>query len=257
MYNASIVERIEVTPELLILRVLPDDGVKDFLSGQYVAIGLLGNAPRPGHYPVEETPPQQDKIIKRAYSIGSSPGTKEYLEFYVAVIPTGLLSSRLAVLEVGSRIYVAPKITGTFTLADITRTEHIVLVATGTGLAPYISMIKDSKIWEITDKISLLHGVRYSNDLAYKQFLTELQVTKKNFSYHPIVSRDEATETTRKGYVQDLIKDNSVACDKDNTHVYLCGNPAMVTELESLLLEKGFTEHNKRSPGNLHLEKYW
>ena len=104
MLNSTVVDRIDVTQELMILRVKPDAGVPHFIPGQYVALGLPGAAPRyEGALPEPESP-APDKIIKRAYSIGSSPDQREYLEFYIAVVPTGLLTSRLATVTVGDRI---------------------------------------------------------------------------------------------------------------------------------------------------------
>ena len=166
MLNATVVRRVDVTPELMILSVKPDGGVPEFQPGQYVALGLFGAAERPTHFPAEREAHAPDKIIKRAYSIGSSPLTREYLEFYIAVVPDGGLTSRLALVREGDRVFLAPKITGTFTLEHVSAERNLVLVSTGTGLAPFMSMVRTPSTWTPGRRITVVHGVRHTHDLA-------------------------------------------------------------------------------------------
>jgi ferredoxin--NADP+ reductase len=258
MENATIIKKIEVTPELLIIRVKPDAGVPDFQSGQYVALGLMGSVSRLPDAPPEKSENPSDKIIKRAYSIGSSPECKEYLEFYIAVVADGSLTSRLVTLNEGDRLFCAPKITGTFTLSDVPSEKNLVLVSTGTGLAPFISMLKTPSTWNENRKISLLHGVRYSKDLAYKDELETFVRENPNFSYYPVVSRETPTNNEfTKGYVQHLFSDGTLKLDSTKDHIFLCGNPAMIEDVEKMLVQQSFIVHSKKTPGNLHLEKYW
>ena len=174
MENATLVDRIEITPELLILKVKPDAPIPAFACGQYVALGLPASAARPAGFPAEREPQEGDKIIKRAYSIGSSPDNKDYLEFYIAVVPDGSLTSRLVMLEKGARLFCAPKIIGTFNLNDVAPDKNLVLVSTGTGLAPFISMIRTASTWTESRNVSILHGVRYAKDLAYQDEISQL-----------------------------------------------------------------------------------
>lgn len=257
MLNSTVVGRVEVTPELLILRVRPDAGVPDFLPGQYVALGLPGSAPRWDKAEPEGQEPASDKLIKRAYSIGSSPEQKEYLEFYIAILPSGSLTSRLSVLKEGDRVFCQPKVAGTFTLEHVPEEKNLVLVSTGTGLAPFMSMVRTSSTWKAQRRITVVHGVRYPGDFAYAEELCELSSSTQRLDYLPIASRAPQDWDGKKGRVQRLLEDGFLRVDPARDHVFLCGNPAMIEDLEALLYRQGFTVHSKKAEGNLHVEKYW
>jgi ferredoxin--NADP+ reductase len=257
MLNATVVKKISITPELLIIGLKPDGPIPNFQPGQYVALGLLGSAARPADYPPLQESASPDKIIKRAYSIGSSPLQKDCVEFYIAVLPEGELSSRLVMLNEGDRMYMAPKITGTFTVTEMPKGSNLILVCTGTGLAPYISMLRTPATWDLANNITVIHGVRYVRDLGYRTELLELQSKRSNFKYYPIVSRADDSWQGERGYVQKYFETGVIPLDHVTDHVFLCGNPAMIEHMEGFLGPKGYTEHTKRHPGNLHLEKYW
>lgn len=257
MLNATLIRREVVTDELLILHVKPDAGVPQFAPGQYVALGLPGSAPRPEHFPPEKEPANPEKLIKRAYSIGSSPAVRDYLEFYVAIVPDGALTSRLVLLKEGDRLHAAPKITGTFTTADVPADENLVLMSTGTGIAPYMAMVRTPETWTGERKVTIVHGVRFSKDFAYREELKALAASNKNFQYLPIVSRADPEWNGERGHVQKLFERGVLQLDASKDHVYLCGNPAMIDDIEKDLTSKGYVTHSKRTPGKLHLEKYW
>jgi ferredoxin--NADP+ reductase len=257
MLNSTLVNRIEITPELLILQVRPDTGVPEFKAGQYVALGLPGSASRYGSALPEKEQIAPDKVIKRAYSIGSSPSQREYLEFYIAVVPDGALSSRLAALKPGDRLFSQPKVTGTFTADDVGTDRNLVLVSTGTGLAPFMSMVRTDDIWTPGRKVTVVHGVRYPSDFAYADELMALREGGRNLEYLPIASRAGDDFAGRKGRVQKLFEEGALAPNPQRDSVFLCGNPAMIEELEVALIGQGFVLHSKKTPGNLHVEKYW
>jgi ferredoxin--NADP+ reductase len=257
MLNSTLIQRIEVTPDLLILRVKPDAGVPEFKPGQYVALGLPGEAARyPGAMP-EAAPQAPDKLIKRAYSIGSSPTQREFLEFYIAVVPDGSLTARLAALKEGDRLFAQPKVTGTFTLEGLAPERNLVLVSTGTGLAPFMSMVRTEAVWTGARRITVVHGVRYPSDFAYADELSSYQQSGRGLVYLPIASRAGDEYQGRKGRIQRLFEDQVVIPDPAVDSVFLCGNPAMIEDLERYLTERGFVLHSKKTPGNLHVEKYW
>jgi ferredoxin--NADP+ reductase len=257
MLNSTLVGRIEVTPELLILQVRPDGGVPDFKPGQYVALGLPGSSMRYAAALPEREVVAPDKIVKRAYSIGSSPSQKDFLEFYIAVVPDGSLTSRLAALQAGDRLFAQPKVTGTFTLEGVAPERNLLLISTGTGLAPFMSMVRTGDIWAPQRKITVVHGVRYPSDFAYADELMSFQASGRNFEYLPIASRAGGEFSGRRGRIQKLFEDSVVVPHPERDSVFLCGNPAMIDDLEKHLHGRGFTVHSKKTPGNLHVEKYW
>lgn len=257
MLNATLLSRISLTDDLLILHLLPDSGVGDFQPGQYVALALPGSAPRAeGALPEKEVAPP-DKLIKRAYSIGSSPCCRDYLEFYIAVVPDGTLTPRLAALREGDRLFVAPKITGTFTLAHLAPSQNLVFVSTGTGIAPFMSMIRTPSTWTEGRRITMIHGVRYVRDLAYREELQMMAAENPRLSYFATVSREEGGEGVSRGYVQSFFSEGRIPVDASQDQLFVCGNPAMIDDLEKLVAARGFTPHSKKTPGNLHYEKYW
>jgi ferredoxin--NADP+ reductase len=251
-YNASIIKFEHLTPDLFILRVVPDQPqdqawtIPNFFPGQYVALGLV--VPNADNVP---------KLVKRAYSIGSSPDQKSYLEFFIALVKDGALTPHLSNLRVGDRLFCANKITGHFTLEPVPKEANLILIATGTGLAPFISMISTPSTWiDPARQITILHGVRYAQDLAYQAEITDLQRKHPNLKYFPVVSRQDHPGTHR-GYVQDLLQNNTIETDPNREHILICGNPSMITDVENILIPRGYIVHSKKTPGNLHLEKYW
>jgi len=139
--NAIVRQKIEVSPSLIILRVAPDGWeMPDFKPGQFNVLALPGSAPRCKYSDEELEAPDPDKLIKRAYSASSAAGEKEYVEFYITLLGSGALTPRLFALEVGDKLWMGKKFSGMFTLDDIPKDANIVFLATGTGLAPYISL---------------------------------------------------------------------------------------------------------------------
>jgi ferredoxin--NADP+ reductase len=265
--NAIVTLRDELSPWLMILRVAPDGwGLPDFAPGQFAVIGLPGTASRCALSEPEEAPAAPDKLIRRAYSIASSSLAREYMDFYVALVTTGALTPRLFNLKIGDRIWLGPKVTGMFTFEQVPADANVVMIATGTGLAPYMSMLSTHLMCGGPRKVAVLHGARHSWDLGYRSQLMTLQHLCANFTYLPIISRpnDEPTPwVSPAGYVQDLWKNGAVAQawgftpTPANTHIFLCGAPAMIDETEAMLQGEGFKEHSKKEAGEIHVERYW
>ena len=265
--NAVVSQRIEVSPYLIILRVVPDGWeLPGFIPGQYTVLGLPGDAPRYKFSNPEEKTPDQDKLIRRAYSIASSSVEHEYVEFYITLVSSGSLTPRLFALNIGDKLLMSPKSTGLFTLSDLPDNVNVVLIATGTGLAPYMSMIRTDLECGSDSRFAVLHGSRHSWDLGYRSELITMQRLCSNLIYLPIISRptDEPIAWNGPvGYVQDLWTGGDVDeawgfhPEPHNTHFFLCGNPKMVETTSELLAKDGFREHSKKSPGEVHLERYW
>jgi ferredoxin--NADP+ reductase len=264
--NAVVVKKIEVAPGLMVIRVEPDEPLPAFEPGQFTTLGLPGSAKRFKIADPEEAPPPPDKLIRRAYSISSSSEKKDYLEFYITLIRSGALTPRLFALKEGDRLFVSPKITGVFTLEDAPQDHHLALVATGTGLAPYMSMIRSIFSRQTIRKYAIIHGARHSWDLGYRAELETLADYFHNFAYLPIISRPDKEASGWSGavgYVQDAWK--SGAIEKAwgfqpvaaNTSVFLCGAPAMIEGMIEVLTGEGFKERKKKEPGEIFAEKFW
>ncbi len=265
--NAIVSHRIEVASGLIILRVVPDGWrLPAWESGQFAVLGLPGSAPRTMLSDAEPEPPDPGKLIRRAYSIASSPAEAGYLEFYITLVQSGALTPRLFALKPGDRLWLGGKISGMFTLADLPEGNNLVLVATGTGLAPYMSMLRSELECRLDLHTVVLLGARHSWDLGYRGELIAMQRFCSTFHYLPVISRPDeelVPWSGHTGYVQDLWDQGLVAeamgfpPTPDNTHVLLCGNPGMIEELIRRLGGLGFTEDTKQTPGQIHAEKYW
>lgn len=264
--NAHVLQRIEVTPALEIVRVAPDGWrLPDFEAGQFAVMGLPYSAPRCDLALPEQQEPDPRKLIKRAYSIASSSKAKEYLEFYVALVPSGALTPRLFALQPGDRLWLGQKITGMFTLDEVPADKQVVLIGTGTGLAPYMSMLRtDLKCGQ--RRVAVLHGARHSWELGYRNELAMLAHQCSTFTYVPAISRPKEEHVPwmgETGHIQDVWLRRPVATrwgsqpTPNDTHIFLCGNPDMIEAMLSILAAEGFVEHTKNSSGQVHLERYW
>jgi ferredoxin/flavodoxin---NADP+ reductase len=265
--NAVVLQRIEVAPGLIVLRIAPEGWrLPEFESGQFAVIGLPGSAPR-CHFSDPDDPDRDpDKLIRRAYSVASSSREREYLELFIALVGSGALTPRLFALQAGDRLWMGKKISGLFTLDSVPETSNVVLVATGTGLAPYMSMLRGKLLCEPGRRVAVLLGARHSWDLGYRSELSTMERLCPGFLYLPTVSRpgeELHPWSGHTGYVQELWTGGALAEQwggepgPADTHVLLCGSPAMIESMLTELGARGFTEHSRKEPGEIHVEKYW
>jgi len=269
MLNAVVTLCNEVSPWLKILHIVPDGGiVPDYAPGQFVSLGLYGSASRCALAEPEKTPADPNTLIKRAYSIASSPNNREYLEFYLALVPGGALTPRLFNLKIGDRIWLFPKSLGKFTFDEsrVDKDANLALVATSSGLAPFVSMLSTHFKFSTQRRIAIIHGVRHSWDLGYRSILMAMQNLRTNLTYIPVVSRPDEEPVPWKGatgHVQEVWKSGTMekiwgGCPKpEDTHVFICGSPHMSESMLALLAQDGFKEETKDEPGQVHVEKYW
>lgn len=265
--NAVVSHKIEVAPGLIVLRVVPDGWLLPaFKPGQFAVLGLPPEATRCETSDPDEDAPSPGRLIRRAYSIASSSVSREYFEFYINLVQSGLLTPRLFALRPGDRVWLGPKIAGTFTLEQAPAEANIVLVATGTGLAPYMSMLRTNLADEGGRRFAVLLGARHSWDLGYHAELVTMERLCNDFDYIPTISRpDEEVVpwTGRVGYVQDLWRQAAIrqawgwSPTPANTRVFLCGNPCMIDDMVELLAEEGFSEHSRKRPGEVFVERFW
>lgn len=266
--NAIVTQRHDVGKGAWVIYVTPDGwSLPAFEAGQYATLGLPGMAPRWSGAEPEPTLKDPEKLIKRAYSIVSSPVEDGHLEFYLVLINSGSLTPRLFNLQPGGRLWLSPRIIGSFVLAKVPADTNLVFVATGTGIAPYVSMLRTILGPKTRRKIALFHGVRVSQDLGYMKEMLAIQRLCPNFAYIPTVSRPQSEVVPWKGmtgYVQQawesgvLKKRWGFGPTPDETHFFLCGSPGMIESMVKALSKDGFSEHTRARPnGQIHLERYW
>lgn len=220
---------------LFTIKTTRDDGLR-FRNGEFAMIGIM----------VDGRP------LVRAYSI-ASPNHAEYLEFFSIKVQDGPLTSRLQHIKVGDELLVSKKPTGTLVMDDLLPGKHLYMLATGTGLAPFLSLARDPEVYERFEKIILVHGVRHVNDLAYKDFFeTEMpndeifgEWYREKFIYYPTVTRDEFKN---QGRVTDLMKSGKLFEDiglppinKDDDRVMICGSMQMNSDTAEILDGFGLT----------------
>ncbi|MDX1594203.1 MAG: ferredoxin--NADP reductase [Gammaproteobacteria bacterium] len=265
-YNATLIERHDITPRLAIFRVEPDERAYAFVPGQYTVVGLKQGEPRLGEDGADVADGvDPEKMIRRPYSICSSVHQPEALEFYISLLSGGELTPRLFNLEPGARLFVGDKPRGTLTLEKVPEESNVLLVATGTGLGPYVSMLRSHARAFPAKQVGVIQGASYARDLGYLSELRHYAAQLPNFHYLPTVSRpDEDPDWTgATGRVQHWIWSADFAnrfefpLEPERVHVFLCGNPNMIIETQELLLGRGFTLDERGSEGDLHVEKYW
>jgi len=256
MLNA-VVESVRVLHDgLRVVRVRYRDRAIDvFEPGQFVILGL----------PAGEGGGGAAKLVKRAYSICSSPGDRGALEFLIVRVDDGGLTPRLWELSVGDELWMDERVRGEFTLSSVPVDANIVMVATGTGVAPFVSMLRDERLAERVGRVALLHGARTTLDLAYHDELTRLAERNPAIRYVPILSRESGDSAWAglRGRVQSVLVGTrfeqlaGFAIDAATTHVMLCGNPEMIRDVTARMESRGMRIHRKREPGTIHAERYW
>ncbi len=265
-YNAVVVERLPITPDLFIIKVKTDAPLAAFISGQYVLLGLSSNMARREGSPPEFKEAKADRMVLRAYSIASSGHEPEILEFYISVVANGSLTPRLVQLQVGDRLMVGDKIRGFFTLDTVTPgTKNIILAATGTGLAPFVSMMRHHAVHPYHYRFLILHGAPKSWELGYIDELTKQSQILPRITYIPSITRlkEDPIWKGENGRITQYFKDSLLAerfeieLNPAETSVFLCGNPAMIEEVTHLLGPKGYMLYSTTNPGSLHTEEYW
>lgn len=262
IYNSTVTGKILLTPDLMILRVRTDNPRPTFESGQYTQIGLLAMESRsPNSVLPIETLKDNEGII-RAYSIASANHETSNFEFYISQVKSGQLTPRLFNLSLGSRMWVDENILGHFSLHQTPPECNIVMVATGTGLAPYISFLR-SHIKEHQEiRMAVIHGAAYPWDLGYLSELQFIQSTFNNFFYFPTLLKADDSWNGLRGYIEEHLKSGvieqqaGIEMNPEKTHFYLCGNPKMIDSVSNFLFERGFTKHSRKCPGALHIEEY-
>jgi ferredoxin--NADP+ reductase len=237
------------TDELFTLRTTRDPALR-FASGQFVMLGLA----------------VEGKPLLRAYSVVSAYYADE-LEFFSIKVQDGPLTSRLQHVKVGDEVLVGRKPTGTLVLDGLKPGKNLYLLGTGTGLAPFLSLVRDPETYDRYEKVIVTHTVRHTEDLAYREFLErELpndpdlgEFVAPKLIYYPSVTRDPFKH---HGRITDLIASGQLfrdiglpEFDKHRDRVMLCGGPSVLADLKQLLLDRDYDEGSVANPGDFVLER--
>jgi ferredoxin--NADP+ reductase len=261
-YNATVSGKIMITPDLMILRVRTDEPRNEFKAGQYTSIGALASEPRSQNSVLPLTQIPDNELIIRPYSIASANHETQNFEFYISHVKSGQLTPRLFNLSQGSRMWCDTKILGIFSLNETPPDCNIVMIATGTGLAPYISFIRSHINEHKNIKMVVIHGAAYTWDLGYYSELTFIDRTFPNFYYFPTLLKSDSSWNGLQGYIEKhleaglLENEAGIEVSPDKTHFFLCGNPKMVESVTAYLEKHNYTKHTKKRPGALHVEEY-
>jgi len=247
--NETVLSVHHWTDELFSFRTTRDKGFR-FASGQFTMIGLK----------------VEGKPVLRAYSIASANYVDE-LEFFSIKVPDGKLTSHLKNLMPGDPVLVGAKAVGTLLLDSLTPGRNLYLLGTGTGLAPFLSIVRDPEVYERYEKIVLVHGCRHVRDLAYRSALADElpadeilgDMVRDKLVYYPTVTREPFKY---RGRISHLIENGTLAHDvglppmaRETDRFMLCGSVQMLADTKALLEGMGLTEGSTTTPGEFVVEK--
>jgi ferredoxin--NADP+ reductase len=242
--EGEVIDNRHWTPALFSLRV--QVASPSFEAGQFVRIALDVDGER----------------VARPFSLVNPPADP-VSEFYGVVVPQGPLSPRLARLERGDRLYVADNPSGFLVLSEVPSAETLWMLSTGTGIAPFLSILRGDAPWSRYASVALIHAVRHRAELVYRELIATLEHERgARLRYVPFVSREPAPAALA-GRIPDAIRDGrleqatGLRLGADNSQVMLCGNPDMLKDVSAALSERGMRKHRRRAPGHVTTEAFW
>ena len=249
MYTETVKAVRHWTDRLFSFTTTRNPGLR-FLNGQFVMIGL----------------PINGRPLLRAYSLCSA-NHEDQLEFFSIKVPNGPLTQHLQKLQPGDEIIVGGKPTGTLVQDSLTPGKYLTMLATGTGLAPFVSVIKDPEAYDRYEKLVLVHGCREVAELAYgEKVVADLledeffgELAREKLLYYPTVTREPFRN---QGRITDLLEQGKLEADlglpafnKEDYRVMLCGSPEMLAQLQAMMEARGFAEGSHSVPGQYVIEK--
>lgn len=241
--TGRIIEKTQWNERLFSLRIKVD--FRDFKPGQFVRVALDIDGER----------------VARPYSLVNKPDDG-LLEIYFNIVPEGPLSPKLAELQVGDEIFVTDKANGFLTVEEVPECKHLWLLATGTGVGPFLSILKSENVWQRFEKVVLGYSVRDQSELSYQQQIAVIENKhEKQFSFVPFITREKIEGVINQRIPQSLIdgsfeKRAGITINEDDSHVMMCGNSAMISSVSECLDNRGLRKHRRREPGHITTEKY-
>ncbi len=240
-----------LTPNLFTLRTTRDPGFR-FTAGQFARLGVR----KPS-----------GSIVWRAYSMVSAPHD-EFLDFFSIVVPDGEFTSELSRLKVGDELLIDKQAFGFLTLDRFPDGRYLWLLATGTGLAPFLSILQDFEVWQRFERIVLVYSARTESELAYQQLIHELPEREYleglggKLIYLPVVTREQVRGAL-SGRITALIENGELEraadlkLEPEHSRIMLCGNPQMIEDTRAILKTRDLNLALTRRPGQVAVENYW
>jgi len=241
--QGEIIENRQWNERLFSLRIAVS--IPEFKAGQFVRIGLEIDG----------------ETVARPYSLVNAPH-EPALEVFFNIVPEGPLTPLLAKLQPGDYIQVAEKASGFLVVDEIPECKHLWLFATGTGVGPFLSILKTEQPWQRFDKVVLAYSVRTQSDLVYADLMQSLVAQHGvQLCFVPLVTREPvpgALSVRIPAAIQSgaLEERAGIVLSAEESHVMMCGNSAMISEVSTLLEARGMRRHRRREPGHITTEKY-
>ena len=242
--NGTVYEVIQWNDRLCSLKIKAD--LAPYAAGQFGKLSLIIDGER----------------VSRAYSFVNAPHAGHH-EFYLIKIPDGRLSPHLFALKPGDTVQVSHEASGFMTLAEVPAGRDLWMMATGTAIGPFLSILSEQQVFQRFENIVLVHGVRNRDDLTYQEQIYMIKTQQPlQFRYIPVVSREDCTDLLR-GRIPALLDHGlleeaaELSLSPDWSQTMICGNPAMVKDTLHALQQKGLKKNLRREPGQITMENYW
>jgi ferredoxin--NADP+ reductase len=242
--EGTVVGQKRWTQTLFSLRVEAD--VAAFEAGQFAKLALAIGG----------------EMVARPYSFVNAPNERPH-EFYYVTLPDGPLTQRLCRLEAGDTLYLAPRPAGFLVLSEVPHSENLWLISSGTGIGPFLSILKTEAPWQRFRQVVLVHAVRRAEELSYRESIERLaREHAGQLRAVAFVSRETAAGSL-SGRIPAAIEEGRLEAaagaelSAKLSQVMICGNPEMVTDTSAALARRGMKKHRRREPGHITVENYW
>ncbi len=242
--EGTVVDQKRWTERLFSLRVNAE--ISAFEAGQFAKLALAA----------------ENEMVARPYSFVNAPKERPH-EFFYVLLPEGPLTQRLCGLEPGDTIYLAPRPAGFLVLSEVPSGVNLWLISSGTGLGPFLSILKTETPWQRFKEVVLVHAVRHADELTYRDGIERLLgAHPQQMRFVSFVSREEKAGAL-PGRIPAAIEDGrleaaaGVTLSAELSQVMICGNPDMVADTTEVLKRRGMRKHRRREPGHITVENYW